>query len=78
MARIAPPQKLRFLARVTSWMTKRRLGKELEPLVITSHHRPVFRGSVAFEFALDRSKLVDARLKALASMKAAAMVGCPF
>ncbi|MBZ5599847.1 MAG: hypothetical protein LAN83_16160 [Acidobacteriia bacterium] len=78
MARIAPPQRLGFVARITSWMTKRRLGKELEPLLITSHHRSVFRGVATFEFMLDRSRLVDARLKALASMKAAAMVGCPF
>lgn len=78
MARIAPPKKLGLLARITGWMTKRRLGQELDPLVITSHHRSVFRGVAAFEYMLDRSRLVDARLKALASMKAAAMVGCPF
>ncbi len=30
------------------------------------------------EFALGRARRVDARLKALAELKAAALVGCPF
>jgi len=30
------------------------------------------------EFAFQRSRLVDGKLKALASIKAATLIGCPF
>jgi hypothetical protein len=33
---------------------------------------------MSYEFALGRARRVDARLKALAGLKAAALVGCPF
>ena len=59
-------------------MAKRRVGKIPEPMTVAAHHRWIFRGYGAFEMAFDRSRLVDAKLKALASLKAAARIGCPF
>jgi AhpD family alkylhydroperoxidase len=44
----------------------------------TAHHRRVLLGVGAMELALDRSDLVDARLKKLAEMKVALLVGCEF
>jgi len=54
------------------------VGKVVEPALITAHHPWIFRASGAYEFMLDRARVVDARLKALVSLKAAALIGCPF
>jgi hypothetical protein len=58
--------------------SQRRFGEVAEPLKVTAHHPWVFRGYGAFELALGRSKLVDERLKELAGLKAATLIGCPF
>jgi len=53
-------------------------GKLLEPLVVTAHNLEVFRAYVAFEMAIAEAHALDSRLKALAQLKAAALIGCPF
>ena len=66
---------------VTRWAyryARRRLGKVPEPLTVVAHHPTIAKGYGAYEFALERSRRVDAKLKALASLKAATLVGCPF
>ena len=80
MARIAavPESKANLFTRFAYWFSKRRMGKVAEPLAVTAHHPWIFRGYGTYEFALERSRLVDARLKALAGLKAAALIGCPF
>jgi hypothetical protein len=59
-------------------MARRRVGKVPEPMMVAAHSPWVFRAYGAFELALDRARRVDAKLKALAGIKAAALVGCPF
>jgi hypothetical protein len=66
------------MGRFAYWFTRRTFGKVPEPLTVAAHHPWIFRGYTAYEFALGRSRLVDAKLKALAGIKAAALVGCPF
>ncbi len=80
MARIAgvPKRKTGLLGRFAYWFARRRFGKVPEPLTVVAHHAWLSRGYVLFELALDRSRLVDQRLKALAQLKAATLVGCPF
>jgi hypothetical protein len=80
MARIdgVAPNKAGVFVRFAYWYSRRRLGKVAEPLTIAAHHPWIFQGYGVYEFALDRARRVDARLKALASIKAAALVGCPF
>lgn len=80
MARIpgVAPSRAGLVARVAYRFSKRMVGKVTEPLTVAAHHRWIFRGYVGYEFALGKARLVDARLKALASLKAAALVGCPF
>jgi hypothetical protein len=80
MARIdgVPKGQAGLAARFAYWHARRRFGKVPEPLTIVAHHSWIFRGYGAYEVALDRSRLVDARLKALASLKAATLVGCLF
>jgi hypothetical protein len=80
MARIkgVPENKAGWLARFAYWYSRRRFGKVAEPLAVAAHHRWIFQAYGAYEFALDRARSVDARLKALVEIKAAALIGCPF
>jgi hypothetical protein len=80
MARIAgvPKRKTGPLGRFAYWFARRRFGKVPEPLTVVAHHGWLSRGYVLFELAFDRARLVDPRLKALAQLKAATLVGCPF
>ncbi len=79
MARIAgiPKSKASLLVRVGYWIARRRLGKLPESLTLVAHHPWLFRGCGAFELALERSRLVDSRLKKLAFIKVAMLIGCP-
>jgi 4-carboxymuconolactone decarboxylase len=58
--------------------SKARFGALVEPLTITAHNQDAFRAYVGFELAFAKADRVDARTKALASLKAAALIGCPF
>ncbi len=80
MARIEgiPESKASLTTRFAYWMARRRVGKVPEPITLVAHHRRLFRGYAFFELALDKSRLVDTRLKMLAQIKAAALIGCPF
>ena len=80
MARIqgVPEGRGGVLVRFAYRFARRLLGKVPEPLTVAAHHAWVFRAYSAYEFALGRAKLVDERLKILASIKAAALIGCPF
>ena len=80
MARIAgqPAERAGWLARFGYWFSMRRFGRVAEPLAVAAHHGAIFFGYSTYELALDRARLVDKRLKTLASLKAAALVGCPF
>jgi hypothetical protein len=57
---------------------KRVAGRVPEPLRIMAHSKPVMWADAIFEIALQRAHSVPARLKALAGIKAAAMIGCVF
>lgn len=57
---------------------KRIAGQVPDPLRIMAHSKPVMWGSALFEIALQRATTVPPRLKALAGIKAAALIGCVF
>ena len=80
MARIegVPPGRAGLLARFVYRFARRMFGKVPEPLTVAAHHPWIFQGYTAYEFCLARGRRVDARLKALVGIKAAALVGCPF
>ena len=67
-----------FLARLTYRFSRRRFGKVADPLKVMAHHHRVLFGASMFELAMDRAKRVEPRLKELAQIKAATLVGCPF
>ena len=78
MSRIqgAPPSGL--FRRAVYWLTRRKVGKVAEPVQIHAHHGRLLFGMGMFEDALARSRRVPAGLKALASVRVSARVGCPF
>ena len=80
MARIdgVPAERAGLLVRFAYRFSKRLTGKVVEPLTVAAHHPWILRAYSSYEFALGRARLVDARLKTLASLKTAALVGCPF
>ena len=59
-------------------LTKRRLGRVIMPVQVTAHHPKIFWGYVQMEQSQMGSKLVDPKLKGLAELRVATLVGCPF
>jgi hypothetical protein len=57
---------------------KRMTGQVPEPLRIMAHSKPVMWADAIFEVALQRAHSVPPRLKSLAGIKAAALIGCVF
>jgi len=80
MARIqgVPKEKASLATRFAYWLCRRRVGRIVEPLMIVANHPWVARGYGAFEVSLGKARRVDERLKALAEIKAATLIGCPF
>jgi len=80
MARIegVPRHKAPLLVRLAYWYAGRRLKQVPEPMTVLAHHPRIFRGYCFYELGLDRSRLVEARLKSLAQIKVATLIGCPF
>jgi hypothetical protein len=64
--------------RIAYAVTRRKLGRMVEPVAVGAHHPRLLVGMGAFEEALVRSHRVPSRLKALAALQAAAAIGCPF
>lgn len=80
MARIAgvPVRDAGLLARLAYRFTRRQFGMTPEPLTVAAHHPWILRGYVAYEAMLDRARLVDRRLRLLAELEVAALIGCRF
>ena len=72
------PSHANLFTRVVYWMTRRKLGRIVEPLKITALHTRLLRAYGEMEMGQAALKKVDTSLKALASIKTAMLVGCPF
>ena len=59
-------------------LTQRRLGRLIMPVQVTAHHPTILWGYGQMERSQATSKLVDGKLKALAELRVATLVGCPF
>jgi hypothetical protein len=59
-------------------LTQRRLGRLIMPVQVTAHHPNIFWGYVQMEQSQASSKLIDPKLKGLAELRVATLVGCPF
>jgi hypothetical protein len=80
VARIEGVTKARagLFTRIVYWMAERMMKRLPEPVTVSAHNPQIFRAIVGYEYFLAKATRVDARLKALAGVKAATMVGCPF
>jgi hypothetical protein len=72
------PSQAGLFARFVYWMTRRRFGHVLEGVKIAAHTPRLLRGLGQMEMTQAALKSVDPKLVALAEIKAAAMIGCPF
>lgn len=68
----------RLFAGMVYWLTKRRLGRLIMPVQVTAHHPKIFWGYVQMEQSQSGANVVDAKLKGLAELRVATLVGCPF
>jgi hypothetical protein len=68
----------RLFVRIVYSLTRKRLGCVVMPVQVTAHHPKIFWGYGQMERSQASSKLVDARLKGLAQLRVATLVGCPF
>jgi len=67
-----------LLVQIARWFARRRFGRVPTP-VDTYAHSPALLAAVGgFELAIDRAHRVEPRLRAIAELKVAALVGCPF
>ena len=78
MTRIATAPEKGAFVRYTYRETRKRTGRDVEPVGVVAHHKGILAGMGAFEIALERSHRVEEKLKALGELKAALMVGCEF
>jgi 4-carboxymuconolactone decarboxylase len=65
-----------LLIRVSFRESRRRYGAVMEPMRVFAHHPKLMAGSAALELASERSRLVSARLKHLAELRAGMICGC--
>lgn len=67
-----------LFTRFLYWMTKRKVGRVIVPFKVTAHQPRLLTAVGQMEMGQQAVKAVDAKLKALAGIKAATLVGCPF
>jgi hypothetical protein len=67
-----------IVARMIFWVARRKLGHVPEPLRVLGKSNALLLGVGAFELGLERSTRVAPRVKSLAELRVALLVGCPF
>ena len=60
------------------WMTKRKVGRVILPFKITAHQPRLLLAVGQMEMSQQALHTLDMKLKALAGIKTATLVGCPF
>jgi hypothetical protein len=80
MARIEgiPDRGAGIFRRLAFWFTRRKVGKVVTPVRVTGHSKPWLSAVGSFEMWAERARRVSPKLKELAQIQAARMVGCPF
>ena len=68
----------RLFVWIVYFLTRRRLGRVVMPVQVTAHHPTILWGYGQMEQSQASSKLVNAKLKGLAELRVATLVGCPF
>jgi alkylhydroperoxidase family enzyme len=73
-----PARKAGPLVRLVYRMTRKQLGRDVDPVAVYAHAPGLLIGYGMFERATAKQTRVQERLKALAETKAAAVVNCEF
>ena len=73
-----PAKKAGWITRVIYWFVRRQFGTVLEPITMYAHHPHLLRAYAKFELGLQKCRLVPEKLKCLAQLHVAGLVGCPF
>lgn len=68
----------RLFVGIVYWLTRRKVGRVVMPVQVTAHHPTVLWGYGQMEQSQLGSKLMSAKLKGLAELRSATLVGCPF
>lgn len=66
------------LLRLVFWYVRRQFGRDVEPLRGYATNPAVLAATIGLELGMERAHRLDKRLKQLAELRAAALVGCPF
>jgi 4-carboxymuconolactone decarboxylase len=78
------PAEAGWFIRLVYWFVRRRFskltGKDrlIEPVKVAAHHPRLLKAIGQMEGALEAARSVPVELKLLASLQAAALIGCPF
>ncbi len=67
-----------LVTRFLYWMTKRKVGRVILPFRITAHQPRLLRSVGQMEMGQAALSTVEPKLKALAGIKTALLIGCPF
>jgi AhpD family alkylhydroperoxidase len=80
MARIppVPEESVTPEIRAAYERVKKKYGKLLEPVSIAANHPEFFKAYISFEGSFAAATRMDSKLKQLAYLKVAALIGCPF
>jgi alkylhydroperoxidase family enzyme len=68
----------RLWLRLVFWMTRRRLGRIVEPVRLAAHHPRLLAGLGAMEQVLGESRYLAAGVRERVQLRVAARIGCPF
>ncbi len=78
------PAQAGWFTRLVYWFVRRKFrkltGKDrlIEPVKIAAHHPRLFRAIGQMESGLGAARSVPEKLKLLASLHSAVLIGCPF
>ncbi|HEY8514051.1 MAG TPA: carboxymuconolactone decarboxylase family protein [Candidatus Binatia bacterium] len=74
----ASPRTRNPFVRFVFWYVRRQLGRDVQPLRGYATSSAVLASTVALEVGMERARRVDPRLRQLAELRVASLVGCPF
>jgi hypothetical protein len=77
-ARIEPPRRTSWLARLAYGYTRRMTGKVPDPLHIIARRTRLMLATMVYEWAISNTPKLSPRLKMLAGLRVSTLIGCPF
>lgn len=73
-----PPARASLFVKLAYWIAKRKLGRVPTPVGIMAHHAATLRATAAFELLTEKPTVLSLRLRELAVLKTATIIGCRF